>query len=142
MAYSADEESLDSIDLSKATGLKNVTLKWKSSPQWAAMTLRTITQNHGTLQQISLEIHWGFYARHADSPADLRDKFGETIYQGWSGLDAVLAQLWESHSIHSELVCVVPGWAEGRRAGRLVESLLPEATTRGIVNLIKRCIAE
>ena len=142
MAYSADEESLGSIDLLKAAGLKNVALKWKSSPRWATSTLRTITQNHGNLQRISLEIHWGFYARHADNPADLRDKFGETIYQGWLELDAVLAQLWESHSIHSELVHFVPGWAEGRGAGRLVESLLPEATTRDIINLIKRCNAE
>ena len=60
MAYSAGEESLGSIDLLKATGLKNVALKWKSSPRWAASTLRTITQNHTNLQQISFEIHWDF----------------------------------------------------------------------------------
>ena len=138
MAYSADEESPGSIDLSKATVLKNVVLKWKSSPRWVAMTLRTITQNHGNLQRISLEIHWGFYARRADNPANLRDKIGETLYQGWLELDAVLARLWQSRLIRSELVYVVHSLEDGKKAGRLVESLLPEATTRGIIDLIER----
>ena len=139
MAHSADEESLGSIDLSKATGLKNVVLKWKSSPRWVAMTLRTITQNHRNIQQISLQIHWRMYANvDASNPTDLRDKIGETLYQGWLELDAVLARLWESHSIRTELVYVVHPLEDGKKAGRLVESLLPEATTRGIIDLIKR----
>ena len=75
MAYSADEESLGSIDLSKATGLKNVALKWKSSPRWVAMTLRTITQNHRNLQQISFQIHWRMCANvDASNPTDLRER--------------------------------------------------------------------
>ena len=140
MAYFADEESLGSIDLSKATGLKNVALKWKSSPRWVAMTLRTITQNHRNLHQISLEIHWKMYAEvDAGDPTGLRDKIGETVYQGWLELDAVLARLWESHSIRSELVYVVPRWSDRRRAGRLVRSLLPEVMTSGIIDLVERC---
>ena len=102
------------------------------------MTLRTITQDHRILQQISLEIHWKLYANvDAGDPTYLRDKIGQTLYQGWLELDAVLARLWESHSIHSELVYVLPRWADRRRAGRLV-SLLPEVTASGIIDLIER----
>ena len=89
---------------------------------------------------ISLEIHWKMYAEvDASDPTGLRDKIGETVYQGWLELDAVLARLWESHSIRLELVYVVPRWSDRRRAGRLVRSLLPEVMTSGIIDLVERC---
>ena len=134
MAYSADEESLGSVDLSKATGLRDAVLKWKWAPRWVAATLRTITHNHRNLQQISLETHWD-----AGGSANLMGAMGETAHQGWLELDGVLVQLWESHSIRSELVYIVLG-EEGREAKRWIESLLLKSTTRGIVDLIERRI--
>ena len=78
MAYSADEESLGSIDLSKATGLKDMVFSWKWNPQWVIMTLRTITHNHRNLQRISLETPWNICPQHTDkgNPTNPRDPTG------------------------------------------------------------------
>ena len=142
MAYSADEELLGSIDLSKATGLRDAVLKWKWAPQWVAATLRTIKHDHRNLQQISLETHWEIYAKYinaGDSANLMRSVMGETIYQGWLELDEALVQLWESHSIRSELVYIVLGGEDkGREAKYWIESLLLESKTRGAVDLIER----
>lgn len=137
MAYSVDESSLGAIDLSKAVGLKDLALKWECDPRWVATTLRTITPSHRNLQQILLEIQWKHYVQqvYASNPADLEDEIGETLYRGWLELDEVLSQLWESHSIHSEVACIIPGEAE-RIAGCQMESLLPKAAKRGIIYLI------
>ena len=118
MAYSADEVSPGSIDLPKATGLGDAVLKWKWAPQWVAATLRTITHNHRNLQQISLETPWEIYAEslNAGDPVNFMSAMGETVYKGWLELDEVLVQLWESHSIRSELVHIVLEEGEEERS--------------------------
>ena len=137
-----DELPLDPIDLSTVTGLKYVALGWRRSPQWVAMTLRTITRKHRNLQQISLNARWESYIRLIDSgndPTNLRNAIGETLYQGWLELDEVLVQLWESHSVRSEVVYDACREICGRKAGRRVENLLSGAMARGIVHLVERC---
>ena len=119
ISHSADEGSSGSIDLSKATGLKD-----------AALT--------------TTEVSNGFRLRYAgtvisnttmQNPTNLRRVIGKNISQGWLELDDALVQ--ESHSIRSELVSVVlmEGKVEG---GCWVGSLLPEATARGIIRLVEQ----
>ena len=140
MAYSVDEFSLasGSVNLSKATGLKDVALTWELDPRWVAATLRTITHSHRNLQQILPEIQWKHNVQRIDAsnPADLRDEIGETLYRGWLELDEVLSQLLESHAIHSEVACIIRGEADERQAGYQMGCLLPKAMMRGVVDLI------
>ena len=141
ISHSADEGSSGSIDLSKATGLKDVALKWKKSPQWVAKTLRTITHNHRSFQQVSFALRQNYYFGYytAKNPTNLRKLIGRTICPGWLELDDALVQLWKSHSIRLEPVYVVlmEGKVEG---GCWVGSLLPEATARGLVRLVEQYI--
>ena len=113
--------------------------EWKFNPHWVALTLRTVTRDHGNLQQISLETPWKSYGMRlcSEDPADLAQEVGETSYQGWLELDNVLAQLWESHSIRPRVIYDVPYWMDGRKAGRRVESLLSGVTGRGTIDLIE-----
>ena len=137
--HSADEGLSGSVDLSKATGLKDVALKWKKSPQLVAKTLRTITHNHRSLQQVSLALFQNYYFGRCTmkNPTNLRKVIGRTICPGWLELSDALVQLWRSHSIRSEPVYVVlmEGKVEG---GCWAGSLLPEATARGIIRLVEQ----
>ena len=87
------------IDLSKATGLKDVAFVWKCDPRWVVAALRTVTRDHKNLQRISVETYWNSFGTKVDSngPAEIRKSIGETVWRGWSELGGVLAQLWESH---------------------------------------------
>ena len=136
-----DEPVPGFIDLSKAIGLKDASIEWASDLQWVVLTLRTITHNHRNLQRISLKASCESYIRFIDKgdPADLRDEIGRTLYQGWLELDEVLVQLWESHSIRSEVVYDTRRGIRARRAARRLESLLSGAVARGIVHLVERC---
>ena len=124
------------INLSKATKLKNVTFICPRSPQWVANTLRTITPNHRNLQRI-----WVWYGnRHRDTyrvTDGFRTSIRETNYQGWLELDRLLVELWESHSVR--LMVLYGGSASTAfrpRTKLCTESLFPEITVRGIVELI------
>ena len=139
ISHSAGEGPSGSIDLSKATGLKDVPLKWKKSPQSVANTLRTITRNHRSLQQVSLALCRNYYFGYCTTknPTNLRKVIGRTICPGWLELSDALVQLWRSHSIRSEPVYVV--LVEGKVEGECcVGSLLPEATARGIICLVEQ----
>ena len=138
MAYSVDEPPFSSIDLSKATGLKDLAFEWDSSnPQWVAMTFQTVTKYHRNLQRISLETTWERHGSEGDSddPSDLEREIGETSHQGWSELDKVLVQLRESQLIRLGVVFNVPTSVRGKRTAFWVERLLPEAMARGIIDL-------
>ena len=54
---------------------------------------------------------------------------------GWSELDLLLAQLRESHSIRPEVKYTVPSSVNLTKARRWVESLLPEVSTGGMVDI-------
>ena len=139
MAYFVDEFSLTSgsIDLSKATELKDVALKWEFDmhPRWVAATLQTITHSHRNLQQILLkaQVLWNHFGQSVDLT---RDEIGGTLYRGWLKLDEVLSQLLESHSIYSEVVCILPRDADESQAGYKLGNLLPKATMGGMIDLI------
>ena len=104
-------------------------------PQWAVATLRTITSNHGNLQRISVEI----------GRLPLDDYFDrimrailKTFLAAWLELDCLLIQLWEAHSIRPKVIYFIPSRSYGRVVRSYVETLLPEATTRGIIDLVER----
>jgi hypothetical protein len=114
-----------------------VTFTWEGNPRWAATTLRTVTRDNKNLQQLSLDVDLGSYGSDVDSnePDVILYDIGEACYQGWLELDSVLAQLWESHSIRTQIEYEVPAsWTDGG-AGRRMQKLLPETTSRGIVDL-------
>jgi len=127
------------IDLSKATKLKDAVFTCGLNPQWVVMALRTVTPDHINLQQISLDAsHTTLRLRNFNrvDPANIGDAIGETVYSEWLELDHLLVQLWESHLIHLKVLYNSPKWADRKRARSFVESLLPEVTTRGAVDLI------
>jgi hypothetical protein len=132
-------ESL-SIDLSKATKLKEVVFKFSLNPRWIVKTLRTVTNDHRNLRQISLDLPYAFLSPEFEGadPARVRQAVGETVHTGWSELDRLLIQLWESHSIRPKALYSVPSWVDRRRARICMESLLPETAAGGIVDLIER----
>ena len=61
---------------------------------------------------------------------DVRQAIEGQIFGEWSDLDHLLAKLWESHSIRPKVICSTPEMRDP------VESLLPEITKRGIIDLI------
>ena len=130
-----------SIDLSEARKLKDATFTFGGqNPIWVLTALQTITHEHRDLQQITLHlplIPSDPTPVHLD-PADIELKIGETTYQHWLELDHLLAQLWEAHSIHLEVVYVVPSPKNRESANSRVDVLLPEVTRRGIANLVGR----
>jgi hypothetical protein len=135
-----DKLLIDSIDLSTATGLKDLTFRWRRKPQWVAMTLRTITRNHRNLQQISLNASWECYLGSMENkydPAGVRNVIGETLYRAWLELDEVLVHLWELHSTRLEVVYITDSGMCSRKARRWMESLLSGAVARGIVRLVE-----
>ena len=131
---------MELIDLSKATRLKDMVFVYKFHLHWIVTTLRTITNNHRNLQRVSIIVPEVFYCSSLNrpDPADIIPAVGETIYQEWLEVDDLLAQLCETHSIHPEVLYNVPPSMDGTRARRLVESLFPELTARGLARLTER----
>jgi hypothetical protein len=120
---------LASIDLSKATKLKDMTFRCRRlNVGWVVMALRTFTPNHRNLQQISL------YPPHTPPGFAI----GETTYMQWMELDHRFTQLWESHSIRPKVLYQAPPGKEGEATRDRMFSLLPEVTSRGIVDLVRR----
>jgi hypothetical protein len=130
------------IDLSKAKKTKHITFSVSENPRWIIPTLRTLTPAHKNFQQISLDVSLISFHRlevenmDAMDSAGFKDAIGEAVCRGYLELDLLLAQLWESHSIHPEVTFAVQQWVDLTRARSLVESLLPEVSKRGIVDLI------
>ena len=129
------------VDLSKATKLKEVVLRCRiPHPLWVISVLRTITPNHRNLQWVSIQ---GPYIGHdPDSPTNRADLanirqaivMGESIYMQWLELDRLLVELWETHTIHLEVLYYEYPDGMGRHC---VGSVLPEVTKRGIADLVK-----
>jgi hypothetical protein len=112
---------IPSLDLSKATSLKDVVLRCASpNVQWAATTLRTIESKN--LQRITIDM------------SILESLIKETVHQAWLDLDRLLAQFSESHSIRPEII--LSRGKEGTNFKNLVPILLPELTRRGIVDVV------
>ena len=122
-----------SIDLSKAKKLKNVTFLSKSqSVDWIAAALQTITPKHRDLRRIS--IHVLFDPALTTIGANIAEIVGEQILGQWLDLDRLLVQLWESRSIRPTVITMTLG-GEQRDTRNCIGCLLPESTTRGIIDL-------
>jgi hypothetical protein len=104
------------------------------NPRWSAMALRTITPNHRDLRQISLVAPSTLFDTkyNHDDPTKFRKRMGERVCREWSELDHLLARLWESHSIRPKVL-----YRMGEENARsCMESLLPEVSRRGVLDLI------
>ncbi|KAF9644799.1 hypothetical protein BDM02DRAFT_841941 [Thelephora ganbajun] len=123
--------SLTSINLSKATKLRAATFRALSlSVAWITMALQTISPRHQDLRQIS--IHACHDLALATIDANMMQSFGGQ----WLDLDRLLVQLWESRSIQTKLMHVTPV-QETQDMGEQVGRWLPEATERGIIDLVE-----
>ena len=128
-------ESLStSVDLSKATRLKDLTFRIDSShTKWVTRALRTITANHRDLQQISISP--AYYSTIVMFGANPRQDIGEQMLGQWLELDRLLRQIWESYSIPPKILCYALSCKE--EATRMfVGRLLPETTGGGTINLV------
>ena len=97
------------------------------------MALQTITQKHRDLRRVSIHVS------HHDMPstgANIREILGEQIYGQWLNLDHFLNQIWESLSIRSKVVCIIP--EEGHDIEDYIGYLLPEMKKRGTIDLVER----
>ena len=117
-----------SVDLSRAMRLKELSFRVNSwCVDWIATALRTVAPKHLDLRQISIHV----YFDSANSVgANVRQIIGEQLFEQWLGLDRLLVQLWESHSIRPKIQyyvlmrkekdvsdcvgCLLPGTTEGR----------------------------
>jgi len=118
----------DSIDLSKATKLKQVVFRFNTlHVMWITMALQTITSNHRDLQQIQIYI--------PSRSTSIRNQ--ETDRQ-WMDLDRHLVQLWESHAISTKVIYSAA--MEKKATFEWIMNLLPETTKRGIIDLAEWCV--
>lgn len=97
------------------------------------MTLQTITSKHLDLRQIRVYAPDGFSRIRAG--ADVKQAVGEVVYRQWIDLDNLLAQLWESHSIRTKVLCAMVG-KRGQNSKHSIGFLLPEITNRGLISLV------
>ena len=127
------------VDLSKATQLKEVVLVYEEqNPWWAVATLRTITLDHRTLRQVSVQAFNFLHSLDSNDldPANVIHIVGETTFQALLELDHVLTRLWESHAIRPEIVYNVPPYVSEEKAKSYMGVLLPELTKRGLAKLV------
>ena len=101
------------------------------------MALRTITPKHQNLRQISIHAHL-IPSFTSTARTNARQAAEELIFEQWSELDQVLAQLWESHSIRAEVLYYrLP--PDGKQdVNEFMRRLLPEIMGRGAIDLVRR----
>ena len=68
--------------------------------------------------------------------ADFRRSIGESACQGWSKVDHLLARLLELRPIRLQVVYSLPPFVNKDEAKHLMESLFPEVTARGMVEMV------
>ena len=128
---------MDSIDLSKATRLKDICFVSDLYPHWISSTLRTLAPNHQNLQ-ICVDLPSGFDYLEPEEPIDAlkyREFIGEVTYSVWLELDHFLVQLWESNLARTEVTYRTAGFnAEDTR--NCIESLFPKLLKSGTANFI------
>ena len=131
---------LGELSGSGATKLKDVRFDCERDTQWVVAVLRSLARNHMNLQKIAIYVDYILNgpdrADYYDDPVNIRLAIGEANYQGWLELDHLLAQLRESHLIKLEVMYTSPYHAGRERARNCMESLLPETSARGLIDLI------
>ena len=101
--------------------------------EWVAMALETIAK-HQNLQRITIDTS----STTTPTGQEMLWTDKERACRLWSGLDPLLVQLWESHSIHTRILFPQLGPDdEGRRVADWPEGILPESSKQGIINLAK-----
>ena len=109
------------LDLSKATKLKDLELRWKRlSVGWITMALGTVKSEY--LRKITI---------HPTTAATIED----SIYQEWQELDQLLVQFWTTHSVRPRLAYRVGKGGQDLRD--CAPRLLPELSRRGLVDLVE-----
>jgi len=112
------------LDLSKATKLKDVQF-WCRGQNIQRITTALRTAVFKSLQQITIRT----------DDTTLMIPIREMIHQESQDLDRLLAQLWTSYSIRPKVTFET---IKRRSAPRdLAQSLLPELTRRGVVDVIE-----
>jgi len=120
-----------SIDLSRTMRLKDVSFRVNSWwVDWIVTALRTITPEHLDLRRISIHVYFSLAA----VGADVREIIGERLFGQWSGLDRLLVQLWQSHSIRPKIQYYV--LLRNEDASDCLGCLLPETTGGRIIDLV------
>lgn len=111
------------LDLSKLTNLKTVAFGCNGpSVEWITTTLKTAESTN--FQKVAIHSLRGF-----------RDLIGEAVYQEWQDLDRVLLQSWNERPIRLKIRYKVGEGGNDLRA--LAPRLLPELTSRGVVDLVE-----
>jgi hypothetical protein len=124
ISFAQGNFSAPSINFSKATKLKEVTLKFYRCPiSWAVSALKTITSSHRDLQRISIYF-----------PFSARDMVDQDTYDQWRDLDRILVHLWESHAIRVNPLFGVGG-EQREGVSEWAGALLPEANKRGMIEM-------
>ena len=127
------ESKPTSVDLSKATKLKDVTFRVDTSGvEWVVIALRTITPKHRDLRRISIS---AFYPSDFVIIGAMMQMVEEQNFGKWSELDRLLVQLWESYSTPPMILFWTP--SKWKNARDLMGHLLPEATGGGKVDLFE-----
>jgi len=122
-----------SFDLSKATKLRDTVFRLGSlRVEWINVALKTITPDHRDLRQIS--IYLPSFLTSFRVGVDIRRSIGQATSRGWSDLDHLLVQFWESCSVRPRIGCEKEGEQYRRSTEYCIGSLLPEITKRGIVD--------
>ena len=109
------------VDLSKLTKLKHVAF-WCPETQRITVTLQTAESIN--LEQITIHLAPAFTMPIAES-----------AYRKWQDLDRLLLQFWKSRSIRPQIR--FRNGKDGFDWKDLVPRLLPELSSRGIVDLVE-----
>ena len=124
-----DDSSSAALNLSRATKLQIVIFELGLlSVDMITMALRTITSEHRDLVQISI------YADADIFGPDIELDVEAHIHEQWSELDRILFQLWESGSIHPQVV-VVCSMKEEQKMRDFIGWLLPEVGGSGVLDM-------
>ena len=122
LPFCAVEYDIPSLDFSKLTRLKEVTLASGPSVQWITTTLQTVKSTK--LEQITIH-----------SPIAFMSTIAESDYREWGDLDRLLLQFWTSRSIRLKFGC--KNGKDGRDFSDTAPRLLPELTSRGTIDLVE-----
>ena len=130
--FEPEDSLLDSLNLSKATKLKGMSIQLRtSSLSLPIVALNAVGSEHRDFRAVLIYILFDLIPYDLipfhPSPINIRRLIGEIFSRQWMDLDHLLAQLHESHAVHAMVV------AKDESARAYIEELLPEATKGGCI---------
>ena len=127
---------MGSVDLSKTTRLKEVSLSSDLHPQWITATLRTLTPNHqNVLLCVELPLTFDDLDPDPIDALEFRGIIGEAAYFGWLELDYFLVRLWESKFGCTEIIYYLAAISV-KDTRSCMESLFPKSLKSGAAKLL------